>query len=169
MSGKDVEFKNYTLSDINAIELLVSHRWKYDDYLAMREDSAQSFDVADIIPFHEEVIITYVDLDKYIANCGFNKVQLELIRLVELGITHEDITRILNIRKSTVEGRLKTIYRQIKKENDWQWRRYFYTHKLKLKTKACSKCENELPGTVEFYSDYARNKDGFHSACRKCR
>lgn len=167
--SKDIEYRSFTLGDIGVIELLIAYRHKYDDYLLMKQDSAQSFDAADIIPFYEEVLMTYASLDVYIKECGFSEIQLNLIDLLGRDIAHEDISMRLGIQLSTIEGRLNTICKRIKKENDWQWRRYTYIHKLGLRTKACSKCKVELPGTAEFYGNDARNTNGFQGRCRKCK
>jgi hypothetical protein len=53
--------------------------------------------------------------------------------------------------------------------NIWLWRKCVYVDKLGLKTKKCSKCEDVLPGTDEFFSPRTDEKsDGFYSYCRKC-
>lgn len=169
VSGKDIEYRHYTLGDVKVIELLLSLRYKYDDYFFMNQDNPFSFDAAEILPFHEELLTTYMTLDGYIEKCKFNSNQLQLLDLIGLEHTHEEIAKELRVKTSTIKGRLITIYRRIKKENDWQWRKYFYTNKLRLKTKTCSRCKEKLPGTEEFYSDYSRSKDGFHSQCRGCR
>lgn len=168
MSNKDIEYKIYTLGDIGVIELLISYRYKYDENLFI--DSNDSImDVSGALRLNEEVVLTYATLDSYIKKCNFNNQQLEMMRLVGEGYLHNEIARDLNVKPSTIAGKLKTIYRRIAKENEWQWRKYVYVSKLGLRTKQCSKCKESLPATVEFYSDYNRSKDGFHSVCKKCR
>lgn len=164
---KDLEFKSYPLGDINVIELLISYRYKYDDNLFKGESTIM--DVEGVGRVNEEVIATYVDLDSYIKRCKFDDIQLKVIEMIEHGYTHDEIAEELEVKSSVIKGRLKTIYKRIKKENDWQWRKSLYLNELGLKSKTCSKCSEKLPGTVEFYSNLAKTKDGFHSQCRMCK
>lgn len=151
------------------IELLLSLRYKYDDYLFSRQDNSYSIHASEILPFHDEVLATYADLDTYIENCNLSQLQLKMLELVGREYTHDEISFELNILPSSVKSRLETIYKRIKKENDWQYNKYFFTHKLNLKTKQCSKCRENLPAVEEFYSNDNRNKDGFQGQCRKCK
>lgn len=166
-SNKDIEYRNYVLSDIKVIELLISYRYKYDDYLfAGRSDGWSS---PDSLPFNEEMILTYTALDKYIDNCRFNESQIKMIQMIEQGYNYHEIAEVLNTTPSSIRGRLKTIYSKIVKENEWQWRKATYRNVLGLKSKKCSKCEEKLPATAEFYSSLSHSKDGFHSQCRNCK
>lgn len=166
-SGKDVEYKIYTLGDVGVIELLISYRYKYDENLFI--DSNDSImDVSGALRLNEEVVLTYATLDDYIKKCKFSEQQMEVLRLVGEGYLHNEIARELNVQASTIAGKLRTIYRRIAKENEWQWRKCVYVNKLGLRTKQCSKCKEELPGTVEFYRDHTITKDGFQSQCRQC-
>lgn len=38
-----------------------------------------------------------------------------------------------------------------------------------MKTKICTKCEQEYPATVEFFRKESRSPAGLHSWCRKCK
>ena len=166
VSSKDLEYKVYTLGDVGVIELLISYRYKYDDNLFLDDGIAMA--VTGAARLNEEVIHTYASLDWYIEKCNFSREQLEMIRLIGEGYSHEEIAYELKLLTSTIAGRLRTIYKRILKENEWQWRKSVYMSKLELKSKQCSKCKGELPATVEFYRDDNRNKDGFQSRCRDC-
>lgn len=167
-SGKDVEYKVYTLGDIGVIELLISYRYKYDENLFLG-DNTVPMAVSGAARLNEEVIATYATLDETIKKCKFSEQQLEMMRLIGEGYSYTEIASSMAIGKSNVSGRLKTMYKRIHKENEWLWRKSIYVDKLGLKIKQCSKCEEELPATSEFYSDLDRAKDGFHSQCRKCK
>lgn len=166
-SGKDIEYKVYTLGDIGVIELLISYRYKYDDNLFLG-DSTVAMAVSGAARLNEEVIATYVTLDQMIKQCRFSGQQLEMIRLVGEGYSYEEIADVLSIHLSAIGGRLKTIYRKIEKENEWQWKKSVYVNKLDLKTKTCNKCKEDLPATAEFYYYKEDAEDGFHSNCKKC-
>jgi len=165
-SGKDVEYKLYTLGDVGVIELLISYRYKYDENLFLDDSIAMA--VTGAARLNEEVIVTYATLDQTIKKCKFSKQQMDMMRLIGEGYSYEEIAFEMKIHLSVIAGRLNTIYKRISKENEWQWRKCMYTDKLDLKTKQCSKCKEELPGTDEFYRQHTITKDGFQSQCRKC-
>lgn len=167
VSSKDIEYKIYTLGDIGVIELLISYRYKYDDYLFARESSIAV--VNGVLPINDEMVLTYVSLDEYIKRCKFDILQMRMIKLIEHGYSYEEISSLTGVHLSAVKGRMKTIYKRIAKENEWQWKKSIYVDKLELRTKQCSKCKEDLPATVEFYSNLKKTKDGFHSQCRKCK
>lgn len=167
LNSKDIEYKSYVLSDMKVIELLISFRYKYDSYL-FTGLTGSSLEVSGVLPLSEEMIITFASLDSYIEKCNFNEQQMKIIKLVEQGYNNQEIASMIGVNQSTIKGRLKTIYRRISKENEWQWRKSVYTNTLGLKSKRCSKCEEELPATPEFYRDDSRKKDGFQSRCRLC-
>lgn len=168
VSSKDIEYKVYTLGDIGVIELLISYRYKYDDNLFLG-DSDVAMAVSGAARLNEEVILTYVTLDETIKKCDFDAQQLMMIKMIGEGYSYEEIANELISTASAISGRLRTVYKRIQKENDWQWRKSVYVKRLDLKAKQCSKCKEELPATVEFYSDLAHSRDGFHSQCRKCK
>lgn len=166
LSNKDIEYMNYTLGDIGVIELLLSYRYKYDDYLFIENANTMSVDGA--IPFHEELLLTYASLDQYIKQCKLNEVQLKILDLIQQGYYQEEIADILGLRYSTIDGRLQTIYKKIILENERQWRKVMYSDTLGLKSKICSKCKEELPAVSEFFRDDSRSKSGLQSRCKKC-
>lgn len=168
ISNKDIEYRNYMLGDVKVIELLLSLRYKYDDYLYMRGNSTLMI-VGGVEPMNEEVITTYLVLDGLIKSCNLSDIQLQMLEMIQHGYSGEEIAFELDIPYTRVTSRLETIYKAIKKENDRQWRKNMYINTLGLKGKTCSKCKEYLPATPEFYSDLNRTKDGFHSQCRKCK
>jgi DNA-binding NarL/FixJ family response regulator len=167
VSSKDIEYKVYTLGDVGVIELLLLYRYKYDENLFL-DANVPSMVVSGTGRVNEEVIVTYATLDEYIRLCEFSDLQTKMIKLIGEGFSYEEIAEILKLRLSTISGRLKTIYKRIVKENDWQWKKCVYLNELGLRSKRCSKCEKELPGTVEFYYVKEDTEDGFHNFCKKC-
>lgn len=166
LNSKDIEYKSYVLSDIGVIELLIAYRYKYDESYYI--DNSNPMAVNGVGKVFEEGIATYASLDSYIEKCNFSEEQLALIKMIGDGFTYDEIAELLGLNKTTITGRLQTIYKRIAKENQWQWRKSVYLNKLGLKSKRCSKCKEELPATVEFFRDDSRNKDGFQSRCRHC-
>jgi len=133
------------------------------------DDKSSNVSVDGESTFNEEMLLTYISLDEYIKKCNFDEVQLKMIKMIEHGYTYDEIATTLKILPSTIKGRLKTIFKKVVRENDRAWRKAVYVNKLGLKTKRCSKCEEELPVVEEFYSDNKDSKDSFHSQCKKCR
>lgn len=166
ISNRDYMFQPFVLNDINVVELLIEYRYKYDDNLFLA--GSNSFDVTGVKAVNQEVVATYASLEMLIDKCGFSEQQLLLIKMVEQGYTHREIGQATNMDFQNVKKALKTVYKAIVKENERQWRKVVYTHTLGLKTKKCSKCEEELPATDEFYSfDSTNNR--FKGSCKKCR
>lgn len=168
MSSKDIEFQIYTLGDVKVIELLLTLRYRYDDNMTANDDNL-SMCASGGYRINEEVMATYIDLDKCIRDSNLNETQRKMIDMISKGYSHEEIAYEVSIPHSGVKTRLETIYKEIKKENDRKWRKYIYNNKIGLKNKRCSKCKEEYPATPEFYADLSRTRDGFHSQCRKCK
>lgn len=167
ITNKDIQYQPFVLSDINVVELLISHRYKYDENMFLENGSM--FYVTGVKPINQELVATYLSLDETIKKCNFNSQQIRLIDLVQKGYTHREIEQILKIDNSNVTKSLKTIYKAIVDTNLREWRRTTYTHTLGLKTKQCSKCKEHLPATNEFFSDKKDSKDGLHPYCKKCK
>lgn len=166
MNSKDIEYKSYVLSDIGVIELLIAYRYKYDE--AFYHERINPIAVSGAGKVFEEGIATYIPLDEYIEKCNFDSLQMKMIEMISHGYSQDEIAEELGIHPSVIRGRFKTIYKRIFKENEREWRKSIYFHKLGLKNKTCSKCGDELPATTEFYRDHTVTKDGFQSQCRAC-
>lgn len=167
LNSKDMEYRVYTLGDIGVIELLIAFRYKYDENLYLGSEGKIA--VSGAPRLNEEIIATYATLDEYIRKCKFDENQIKILEMTGHGYSNDEIAYELSINKSTITGRLNTMYKRIAKENEWYWRKSTYEKKLDLKNKKCSKCKEELPATVEFYSDNSQSRDGFHSVCKICR
>lgn len=168
VSSKDIEYRAFTLGDVKVIELLLSLRYKYDENMFLG-DGEVDMAVSGAARLNEEVISTYVSLDRYIKECEFSAQQLKILNMIGEGYTYGEIAKEVGIKQSTVAGRLQTMYGRILKENEWYWKASFYKNHLELKNKICSKCKKEWPATEEFYSDKRDTRDGFHPYCRKCK
>jgi len=166
ITKKDLVLQPFVLNDISVVELLIEYRYKYDDNLFLENGSM--FYVTGVKSINQEVVATYLSLDRLIKLCNFTEQQLLLIKMTEQGYTHREIGQAVGIEFQNVKKALTTIYKAIVKENERQWRRVVYTSTLGLKTKKCNKCEEHLPATDEFYRYDTRSKEGFQSRCRKC-
>lgn len=168
-SSNSLFFKDFTLSDINVVKLLIQYRYKYDNYLY--SDNNNFFNEAgEIQSMNEEIILTYISLDQTIVDCDFSPEQLKLIGLYEHGFTVREMANELGLGSYThIKKKFNTICNQIIKQNLWNWRKTHYLHGLGLKSKRCSKCKGNLPATDEFYSLNNGSQDGYHSQCKKCK
>lgn len=91
-----------------------------------------------------------------------------MIKLVEQGYTHREIASIIKVDNQNISKMLKTVYKAIVKTNLQEWRKVNYTKKLGLMTKQCSKCNEHLPATDEFFAfDTTNNR--FKASCKVCR
>lgn len=172
MNSGNKLYESFTLGDINIIELLISYRYKYDDLFysdTLIADKSSPMAITGATSMNEEVMLTYIALDDMINKCNFNEQQKKIIEMISEGYNYEEIAHELELLSTTINGRLKTIYKKIYKENERMWRKCIYNSKLRLKNKRCSKCKEELPATVEFFSENNMSKDGFYSICKTCR
>lgn len=162
-------YKDLTFSDFNVVKLLLQHRDKYDQYYGIAQNN--HFNVAgDVKRLNKEMIHTYVDLDELIERCKFNKEQLYILNSIPKGYSYQEIAVQLGKSKNTnIRNRFNKICRDIVKMNNWLWMKCVYIDKLELKSKRCSKCEECLPATDEFFSPYDKNSDGYFTYCKKCR
>lgn len=161
-------FRNLTLGDTSVIQLLIEYRYKYDDNLFLGGDNG-ILDVNDNDGVNQEVIATFATLDKLISKCKFNDRQLKMIEMIGEGYTYREIEDEIGIDNQNVNKALKSIFKSILKENLRFWRKSTYINKLGLKTKQCTKCEEFLPATSEFFADKNDSKDLLHPYCRKCK
>lgn len=168
-SSNSLFFKDFTLSDINAIKLLIQYRYKYDSYLYSEKNLFYG-EAGEIQSMNEEIILTYISLDQTIVECNFSPEQLKLIGLYEHGFTIREMVNELGLGSDKyIRKKFNTICNQIIKQNLWNWRKTHYTHTLKLKSKKCSKCKEFLPAMDEFFTTKNDTQDGFHPYCRKCK
>ena len=164
-TNRDYLFVPFTLNDINVVELLIEFRYKYDDNLFLENGSIM--DVTGTKAINQEVVATYASLDSTIEKCKFSEQQINMIKMVEQGYTQEEISNEFKIGNN-VSKLMKTIYKAIVKENERQWRKVHYTRTLGLKTVGCSKCNEQLPATDEFFN-YDSTNSRYKSSCKKCR
>lgn len=166
--SRELEYKNYTLSDIKVVELLLRFRYKYDPYMYAQPNNNFT-QAGDIEPMNAEAIALFQDLNRMIEKADLSPRQLKIVELVQEGYSLNQIAKKLDVKSTnTISSSFKTACRKMVKQNLWEWRKVTYTQTLELRTKQCSKCKEELPGTVEFYRDDSRNKDMFQSRCKRC-
>lgn len=167
IANKEKSAEPFVINDIGVVELLIEFRYKYDEGSSIGTEG-EMFHTFSPKAINQEMISTYIALDRAIKQCDFSEQQLLLIKMVGEGYTHREIAEVVGIENQNVKKALKTVYKAIVKENERQWRRVVYTSTLGLKTKQCTKCEEHLPATNEFYRDDTRSKDGLQSRCREC-
>lgn len=161
-------FENITLSDVDAVRLLIEYRYKYDSYFYSERDDFFS-NAGEIQTINENAILTYSTLDDTIRKCSFTEEQMKIIGMMSHGVGLKDIAAQIGVSSSQIiRNRFMTICRQIVERNFWEWRKSTYTTLLELKSKKCSKCREELPATLEFYYYKDTSFEGFHSKCKRC-
>lgn len=162
-TSKDTKYKQLVLSDITVIKELLTFRGTIDD-----TNLNQGTCATNSLKMNTDVISLFADLDELIKK-SLNEEQIKLLSYITKDYSYYSIAKVLGIPVKTVGSRFNTICLKIKQENDRQWRKVVYIDKLKLKTKRCSKCNDFLPATDEFFSLNSSSKDHFHSQCKKCK
>lgn len=167
--GKELLYKNMFLSDIEVVQLLIEYRYKYDGNFKITPNN-MFYEAGEITPVNHEAIVTYASLDNLIQKCNFNKEQHKIIEMIEQGNELKEIAVELGfLHSKNIRKRLNTILKAIVQMNDRDWRKAVYTEKLELKPKQCSKCEEYLPATDEFFSPSNQSVDGYFNYCKSCR
>lgn len=168
VGDKSLFFESLTVSDLSVVKLLIEYRHKYDSYFYSDRDDFFN-NAGEIQTINENTILMYASLDDVIEKCNFSDEQMKIVGMMSHGFSLKDIAYQLDIANSqTIRNRFNTICKQIVEQNLWDWRKVIYRSLLDLKSKKCSKCKEELPGTHEFYRDDTRMKDGFQGRCRRC-
>lgn len=162
-TSKDTKYKQLVLSDLTVIKELLTFRGTIDD-----TNLNQGACATNSLKMNTDVISLFADLDGLIKK-SLNEEQIKLLAYITKDYSYYSIGKILGIPVKTVGSRFNTICLKIKQENDRQWRKTVYINKLKLITKRCSKCNEVLPATDEFFSLNSSSKDHFHSQCKKCK
>lgn len=162
-TSKDAKYKQLVLSDLTVIKELLTFRGTIDD-----TNLNQGACATNSLKMNTDVISLFADLDGLIKK-SLNEEQIKLLAYITKDYSYYSIGKILGIPVKTVGSRFNTICLKIKQENDRQWRKAVYINKLKLITKRCSKCNEVLPATDEFFSLNSSSKDHFHSQCKKCK
>ena len=167
-SNKDSFYQTFSLSDEDVIRLLIEYRYKYDEnYYLSNQTSALSITGAS--PLNQELIVLFADLDELVKTSPLSPLQLQMMQLIQEGYTYDEIEAMLPVNRSSITNGMRRIYKIIKQQNDYQWRRCIYTNTLKLKTKRCSHCKEDLPATDEFFTVDEGKIDMFHGRCKRCR
>ncbi len=167
ISNRDIYFQSFTLNDPAVIELLITHRYKYDDNMFL--DYGDISGATGAYSVNTEVVTTYVELDSLIAACKFTDYEMTLIRTFSLSYTLYEVSKIMQMKIENMDKKMKTIYKRIAESNLRKWRTSIYADKLKLKNITCSKCKNDLPATEEFFAGDYSKKTGFRGICKNCR
>lgn len=167
ISNRDIYFQSFTFNDSAVVELLLTHRYKYDDNLFL--DYGDVSGATGAYSVNTEVIVTYVELDNLVKACNFSESELYIIKMLGLGYTVSEVAAIINVQQKNLNKKLKTLCKKVVNENLRKWRIWAYTEKLNLKTMKCSKCKNDLPATEEFFAPDYSKKTGFRGICKNCR
>ena len=166
---KGREWYEVGTSDPEGVKGLIMLRNQYDLLYGFEDDEIDANSTG--IQFTEQledITCTYVELDKVIAETTLSEIQESVMVRIMMGYEIEDVASEDETTIENVEKVLDNVCKKISEEGLRQWRKWTYVHKLGLKTVRCSRCEEDLPGTEEFFGSDDRNKTGFQSICKKC-
>lgn len=163
------EWEGVTFSDIETVRGLIRLRTRFD-LLFERQQYGIMDASTDLSGYEEEILCTYVDLDNLIDRVRLNEIQSKVLGLYMRGYDEIDVSEELNIKEVTVDSTINTICKKIVEENYEQWKSWIYWSKKRVTSdyKKCSKCEEMLPATDEYFTPAEQRKDGFHPYCKEC-
>jgi hypothetical protein len=159
----EVSKNRVLMSDINTYKGLIL---TYADLKDKYRDNHES-DIWALLLDFEDVLknAKLTNEEQFVLNVlfqGYSQKQIrDLYKKLDMGQMNE--YRISNMINNTIPNKLLNTYLEMVDE-------WLYTYKLKGKWKQCSKCrEFKLISNDRYFSPDTRNKDGFHSICKKCR
>lgn len=167
----EYQFHRISFSDINCIKTLIKNRWRIDSYM-QNEHNWNLFESGNVKPLNQELLITYIDLDKLIEKAKLNIKQKYIVERLFEGYEERDIAEMFKQDVSPIRRTLDVICNKIKIINDQEWKyNYMYMNYLKAKWsyKTCSRCGESKPRLREFFSLDSSKKDGFKGVCKQCK
>ncbi len=171
MSRYNSEWDAVNLSDPIAIKGLLKFRYRFDLLLddgSNRYGLESNCDLADI---SEDLICLYADLDNLIDKANFNENQNKVLNMYMYGHSEEDIADLLGVERQSVNGVIDNMCNLLCKVNYQNWKlNYVFWDVKRVDTnyKKCSKCQEWLPATEEYFSPNKQFKDKLFPYCKKC-
>lgn len=124
-----------------------------------------------IVEFNQELINTYIDLDKLIDNTSLSEKQKIILELLMCGLNEHDIAMYFGQDRHRIKEILDTACKKLKKDYDRQWKYSMAEQdyiKVEWDYKECERCKRSLPATLDYYYKKIDNKDNLHNTCKKC-
>ena len=171
LSRYNSEWDRVTLSDSSTIKGLLKFRYKYD-LLRGDGDRYGVESNVDLCGMSDDVICLYADLDNLIQKANFNDYQCKVLDLYVCGYIESDIAEELGVEMQSINRLIDNMCEVLCELNYQSWKLdYIFWDKVKVYNgyKKCSKCDEFLPMTEEYFSSKADSKDKFHPYCKKCR
>lgn len=167
------EYEVFNFSETKIIEALIKHRHEIDKFHDVKYYSNKiEVELSNGVPiFHELIEDIYLDLENLIKQTNLLNNQKDIIQLLMLGHTEEDIAELTGKNVSTIKQILSVICKKIKEQNDKNWEEWIETSgyvKVKVNYKYCKKCNNWHKANEKNFGVDKRNKDGLKSYCKRC-
>lgn len=171
MSRYNNEWDAVNLSDPIAIKGLLKFRYRFDlllDGSVNRYGLESNYDLANL---SEDVICIYADLDNLIKHANFNENQSKVLNMYMYGHSEEDIADLLDVERQSVNRLIDNMCNTLCEINHQNWKlNYVFWDVKRVDTnyKKCSKCQEWLPATEEYFSPRIDRLDGMENRCKKC-
>lgn len=169
--NKNKEWDIVNLADANAIKGLLRFRWRFDLLLDDYDRHSMSSN-CDLIHMLDDMICIYSDLDKLIKDANFSEYQIKILNMYMWDFTEEDIAKSLNVEQQTINRAIDNMCEVLCRLNYQNWKLdYAYWSLVKVNTnfKQCTKCNEWLPATEEYFSPHEKGQYYLHPYCKKCR
>jgi hypothetical protein len=160
------QYQLANFSDIEVVKGLLLLRHKLDRYDCLEE--TRVLDAGSYTELNQQLIILYADLDVLIDKCQFGESQLALLKLLQAGLTFEDIESFVAVTAKNSRRAFNSICKRIVQQNNEDWIIWATFNHIPSEWKTCSKCGESLPLNERFFNKKDDSKDGFRSICSKC-
>ncbi len=168
------EYEVFNFSETKTIETLIKHRSDIDKFHAVKLYAVpyENIEEANGVPiFHELIEDIYLDLDELIKQTNLLEGQREVLNMLMIGHTEEDIAELLGKNIATIKQTFSIACKKLKEQNDRNWYEWIETSghvKVQGNYKFCKKCESWHKADKENFGRDKRNKDGLKSYCKRC-
>lgn len=119
--------------------------------------------------FQDDLACLTYDIQRIIDKCNFSDVELDIIDMMRSNYDVAEIARELDCKYQTVQSTISKVIKKIINKYEDTYEDWYYLNIVKGKYKRCSKCGEIKIANERHFSPDKRNKDGFHSLCRRCR
>jgi hypothetical protein len=160
------QYQLANFSDIEVVKGLVLLRNRLDKYY--RKEPVYPIEAGGYQELNQELIVLYADLDSLIERARLSKPQRTLIKLMQNGMTVEDIEFYIGTPAADVMKAVNLICRRLVEQNNEDWLVWANLNYISTEWKTCTKCGESLPATEIFFFKGDAYKDGIRSECRKC-
>lgn len=116
------EWDYLSLGEPRVVAQLIQGRSRLDASYYPKQEAGSHTRSAGVFRISEQILATYMDLDRLIETCGLSARQRQIVRLLMDGYTITDVAEDLCVTKQTVNIQFRRAATKITRQNDEEWK-----------------------------------------------